>query len=294
VARIAVTGGTGFVGLHTGRALRQAGHQLRLLGRGRRRGPRPQGVDFLRVDVTTGDGLLDALRGCDAVLHLVAVIRERGAQTFDRVNRAGAENVAQAARQAGIGHIVHLSAIGVDPDPYYGYLASKWAGEMAVRGSSVPHTVLRPSLLFGPGDGFFTTLTRLIRLNPVIPIVGNGRALFQPLAVADLSRIVVDCIAQGPSNDIHEVGGPDHLTYEEIIDIIRAELGLRRRKVHVPVAAMLPIAVLFDRLLANPPVTPGQLRLLKKNNITRIDAVPRQFGFEPLSFADNCSYLQEY
>jgi len=294
VARIAVTGGTGFVGIHTCKALSAAGHELRLVARGVHRGPRPPGAQLVRADVVEGDGLVDALRGCDVVVHLVAIIRERGRQTFDRVNRQGAENVARAAHDAGAGHIVHISALGVDPDPYFAYLASKWGGEEAVRASGVPCTVLRPSLLFGPGDGFFTVLTKLVRRNPVVPVVGHGRTLFQPLAVADLARIITMCVDRGPSNGIHELGGPDRLSYEEIIDVITAELGVHRLKAHVPVAAMLPAAFLMDKLLPHPPVTPGQLRMLAKDNVTRLDAVPEQFGFLPQRFAENCGYLHDY
>lgn len=295
MARIALTGGTGFVGTHMSRALSRAGHEVRLLARHR---PPPQlseGAGWRRADVVDGEGLADGMRGCDAAVNLVAVIRERGGQTFERVNAQGAANVAKAARAAGIVHLVHLSAIGVDPDPRYAYLASKWEGEQAVRGARVPYTVLRPSLLFGPGDGFFTVLARLIRRSwPVVPVVGDGRALFQPLAVSDLARIVAQCLDEGPRDGVDEVGGPDHLTYEQIVDVIIAELDVRRHKAHVPVPLMLPAAAVFDRLLRNPPVTPSQLRLLEKSNITRLDSVPRRFGFEPLSFARNCSYLQDY
>jgi nucleoside-diphosphate-sugar epimerase len=295
VARIAITGGTGFVGIHTSRALAAAGHELRLLARGTRSGPRPAGAEWVRADVVSSDGLAEALRGCDAVVHLVAIIREKGRQTFTRVNAQGTANVARAAAEAGVGHLVHISAIGVEPDPRYAYLASKWEGEQAVSGGTVPFTVLRPSLVFGPGDGFFTVLAKLIRLNPVVPVVGDGRALFQPIAVSDLARIITLCIERGPSSAVHEVGGPHQLTYEQIIDIIKAETGrVRRRNVHVPVAAMLPLATIFEKVLPNPPVTPGQLRLLEKQNVTRLDAVPTQFGFQPLSLAENCEYLQDY
>lgn len=294
MARIAITGATGFVGTHLTPALARQGHELRLVARGSRRSPVLEQIPVVRADVTAGTGLVEAFSGCDVVVHLVAVIRERGRQTFDRVNRRGAENVAQACLEAGVGHLVHLSALGADPDPAFAYSASKWAGEEAVRLSGVPHTILRPSLLFGPGDGFFTTLTRLIRLNPVVPIVGDGRTLFQPLAISDLVRIVETCIARGPSDAVHEVGGPEHMSYEEIVDTIVAQLGLHRLKVHLPVAAVLPAAWLMDRLLPRPPVTPQQLRLLRRDNITRLDAVPEQFGFTPVSFPENCAYLEDY
>jgi NADH dehydrogenase len=193
-----------------------------------------------------------------------------------------------------VGHIVHLSALGVDPDPDYPYLATKWEGEQAMVGSGVPFDVLRPSLMFGVGDGFFTKLVKLIRWNPVVPIPGDGRATFQPLAVTDLAQIVVQCIETGPRRLIAEVGGPDWLTLEQIIDIIKAQMGTRRPNVHVPVMALLPAAVIFDKVLPNPPVTPAQLQMLDRRNTTHPRAVRRQFGFDPISFADNTEYLQDY
>jgi len=294
VARIAITGGTGFVGLHTARALSDAGHDLRLISRGRSGVVRPSNGRWVRADVVSGAGLREALEGCDAVVHLTAVIRARGSQTFDAVNRQGAENVGKAAREAGVRHVVHLSALGVDPDPTYPYLASKWAGEEAMLASGVPVDVLRPSLMFGTGDGFFTKLVKLIRWNPVVPVPGDGTATFQPFAVADLARIVAQCIERGPRKLVAEVGGPEWLTLDQIIDVIKGVMGTRRPSVHVPVMALLPPAVIMDKLLPNPPVTPVQLQMLQRRNTTHPRAVSRQFGFEPLSFPDNAEYLQDY
>ncbi|HEX3606162.1 MAG TPA: complex I NDUFA9 subunit family protein [Candidatus Dormibacteraeota bacterium] len=294
MARIAITGGTGFVGIHTSRALAAAGHELRLLARGTRSGPRPAGAEWVRADVVEATGLVEALQGCDAVVNLVAIIREKGEQTFARVNAQGTANVVRAATEAGVGHLVHISAIGVDPDPRYPYLASKWEGEQAVRSGRVPFTVLRPSLIFGPGDGFFTMLAKLIRLNPVVPVVGDGRALLQPIAIGDLARIITLCIERGPDGRVHEVGGPEHLTYEQIIDVIKVETGRHRRNVHVPVGAMVPLATVMEKVLPNPPVTPGQLRMLERENVTRLDAVASQFGFEPIPLEGHAAYLQDY
>jgi len=294
VARIAVTGGSGFVGNRAGRALVAAGHDVVMLSRGKRRTTRPDGARFARADVVDGEGLEGALTGCDAVVHLVAIIRERGKQTFDRVNRQGTDNVARAAAAAGVPHFIHLSAIGADPDPYFAYLKSKWEGEQAVSASGVPYTIIRSSLIFGPGDAFFSRLTKLVRLNPIIPIVGNGRSLFQPFANSDLSRVIVEAVARGPNNATHEVGGPEHLSYDDIIHTIREAVHARiRGQAHVPVRAMVPLAWVMDKILPNPPVTPGQLRLLEKNNITRLDAVARDWGFEPISFRTNAEYLQQ-
>jgi len=292
--RVAITGGTGFVGTHTTRALTAAGHEVVVIARGTKRRPQRANVTFVRADLTDSPALADTFKGCDAVVHLVAIVRERGSQTFQRVNFEVSERVATAAHAAGVAHLVHQSALGADPDPRYPYLQSKWLGEEAARGSGVPYTVLRPSVLFGPGDGFFTVLAKLIKLNPVIPVAGDGRAMFQPLFVEDVARCIVLALERGPDHRVHEVGGPEHLSYDDIVLTIKRGLGLHRFLAHVPVRMMLPLAFVMDTLLPNPPVTPGQLRLLEKNNITRLDSVPRSFGFDPQRFADNVDYLADY
>jgi uncharacterized protein YbjT (DUF2867 family) len=293
--RVAITGGTGFVGSNTARALLGAGHEVVLISRGSKRVAAREGLTVARADVIEGKGLPEAFAGCDAVVHLVAIIREKGKQTFDSVIRRGTENMLTAADTAGVGHVVYISAIGAGPDPRFPYHYTKWMAEQAVRGSGIPFTTLRPSLIFGPGDGFFTTLSGLVRYSiPVIPIAGDGGALFQPICVDDVVRCILRSLERGPALREIEIGGPEQLTYEEIIDVIHDAIGAGMRiKVHVPVPALMPAAAVMDKVLPNPPVTPAQLRMLALNNITRIDAVPHAFGFAPMAFSANAGYLSE-
>ena len=163
-----------------------------------------------------------------------------------------------------------------------------------MRGSGTGYTILRPSLIFGPGDGFFTLVAKLVRLNPVVPIPGDGASLFQPMSIDDVVRCHLLTLQRGPNNRVHEIGGPEHLTYEEIVRTVKQALGVHRKLVHVPVRMLLPPAFVMAALLKRPPVTPQQLKLLDKNNITRIDAVLREFGFQPERFADSAGYLEDY
>jgi NADH dehydrogenase len=166
-----------------------------------------------------------------------------------------------------------------------------------VRISGVPHTVIRSSVIFGPGDGFFTKLATLVRRVPPfcpLPIAGDGRALFQPIAADDVARCIALALERGPSRDIVSIGGPDHLSYEQIIDVIASQVvSLPRFKVHVPVMALKPMITMTGALTADPLVTPGQLDLLKLNNITRPDAVLDAFGFVPAGFAAGAAYLRK-
>jgi uncharacterized protein YbjT (DUF2867 family) len=292
--RVAVTGGTGFVGIHTVRALKDAGHEVVVVARGTVRQPKGERVTFVQADITNSAKLIEIFTGCDAVVHLVAVIREKGRQTFDRVNREATVRVAEAVKDAKVGHLIYQGALGADPDPRFPYLVSKWSAEQAVRASGAPYTVLRPGLIFGPGDAFFTLLARMMRIEPVIPIAGNGRTLFQPIAVQDVTKCIVLSVERGPSGRVHEIGGPDQMTYDEIILTIKSELGLHRKLAHVPVPMMMPLAFMMEKVLPNPPVTRDQLKMLARNNITRVDSVRVAFGFDAMRFADNCDYLQDY
>ncbi len=293
--RVAITGGTGFVGSNTARALLGAGHEVVLIARGTRRVSPREGLRVVRADVTAGSGLVEVFEGCDAVVHLTAIIREKGKQTFDAVIRRGTENVVSAASSARVDHLLYLSAIGADPDPAFPYHYTKWMAEQAVEASGVPYTILRSSLVFGPGDGFFTTLASLVRYSiPVIPIAGDGGSLFQPISVNDLVRCITLSLGRGPAMRVIELGGPEQLSYEGIVDVIHEAIGAGMRiKVHVPVGALMPAAAVMDKVLPHPPVTPAQLRMLARHNITRIDAVRHAFGFAPESFTANAAYLNE-
>ncbi|HUY96830.1 MAG TPA: NAD-dependent epimerase/dehydratase family protein [Verrucomicrobiae bacterium] len=298
--RIAVTGGTGFVGSHLVPTLLRAGHEIRVVGRGVRRGALPDDLRPTFGDVLSGEGLAAAFQGAEVVIHLVAVIRERGRQTFTAVNAEGTRQVVEAARAAGVTRLVHLSAIGADPDPTYAYLASKWQGEEWVRTSGLDFVIVRSSVIGGRGDGFFTQLARAVRLpQPVIVIPGDGTALFQPIAADDVVRCLAATVSgSGRISGVVEIGGPEHLSLETLIRRVAAVaeadwlLASPKRFVHVPVELLRPMARLTDRCLPNPLVTASQLDLLARPNITRLDAVASAFGFLPSPLAVQIEHLR--
>lgn len=293
--RIAVTGATGFVGGHLATALAESGHEVVAISRGRRGRARGEGITWVRADVVEGSGLEVAFPGCDAVIHLVAVIHERGRQSYDAVNRKGTENVVAAARAAGVAHLILQSALGASSDPRHAYLLSKWQGEEAVRAGGVPWTILRPSLIFGPGDGFFTLLARLARRSPgIVPVVGSGATLFQPISIEDVVHCHQIALERGPSRRIHEIGGPEHLSYREMLRIVEDAVGARRINLSVPAPMVLPGAFVMSKLFRNPPLTPAQMRMLELNNITALDSTQRQFGVEPAALSAGSAYLQHY
>jgi NADH dehydrogenase len=292
---VAVIGATGFVGNAVVEQLAESGHRVIAVSReGRRRQGWGDSVEVRGADVVTGRGLDDALRGADAAVHLVAIPREGKGRRFDEVNVQGTKRVVDAAQAAGIRPFVHLSVLGVTDDPTLAYLHSKWLGEQAVRASSLDWVVLRPSLLFGPGDGFFRLVrTTLKWWSPgVVAIPGRGDARFQPLAVDDLARGVERAIVDdGHVRQVHEIGGPEWVTYREIVDGVMAATGIRRLKLPMPIPLISALTVVTDRILPIFPVSHDQIASLQRPNSTDLDAFERAFGIAPRPM--DLSYLRE-
>ncbi len=301
--RVFLTGGTGFVGRKVAQHLIAAGHQVRCLVRAGSdlRALQPLPVEIWRGDITEPSTLVGALEGTDALIHLVGIIKEQGAVTFRQIHAEGTRNLLAAASTADVAqapspakHIMFMSAVGTRPDPSYPYFQSKWEAEELVRTSGMPWTILRSSTVFGQGDQFMNRLARILRhpLTPVFPIFGDGKGLLQPIWVDDLARCVVKAV-ENPSlqGRVFEVGGPDRLSYEALVDLAMSATGAYRPKVHVPLFLVRPAVHLMARLLPDPPITPGQLAMLTQDNVPQDNAVQSEFGINPAHLADKLDYL---
>ena len=292
---VAITGASGFVGRALIALLLQdtPPREIRALVRDERRArselPATE-LDVRVVDVRRPETLLGALDDCAAVVHTVAVPTER-AQRFSEVNVGGTRSVVAEAERAGVRRIVHLSAIGADARSPYPFLRSKGEGEAIVRASRVPSVVLRPSLLFGPGDDFFPRLRFALRF-PVVPVPGDGQARFQPLHVADLALALRAALRRDDVLGVHEVGGPEPVTYDELLREAMAGYRLRRPTVHLPVPLMKVPAFFLGLVLADPPVTVAQLDLLAVDNTPSENAIEPVFGVRPRPFRGNLGYLR--
>lgn len=293
---ILATGATGFVGRHLVERLRERNEPMRLLARGEA-AARMSGAtsETVRGDVTDSASLHHAMDGVDTVIHLVAVITEKGDRTYQRINVEGTRNVVAAAKAAGVTRFLHISGNGAQDNPRYRFLQSKWRGEQAVIESGIPYSILRPSLIFGEGDQFFNTLATLVRLNPIVPIVGDGKSLFQPIWAED----VCTCFLKMLDDDAYlgrgiDVGGPEQLSYEEMIDIVMRVLGKRRPKMHVPIALLKPAAAVMAAVLPRPPVTPGLLDQLEVDNITAPNPLPALFDIaRPAYLQSKLDYIRK-
>ena len=282
---VAVVGATGFVGSSVVPHLAQAGHHVIAISRDGRRQPGwTADVEARAADVSTGGGLGAALDGADGVVHLVAIPRESKGLRFEQVNVRGTQRVVAAAEAAGVKRLVHLSAMGVIDDPKLAYLGSKWRGEAAVRASKLDWVVLRPSLMFGPGDGFFNLVKVTLKWwSPgIVAIPGNGDSRFQPLAAADLAIAVERSLTDASrTGSVYELGGPDWWTYREIVDEVMRVTGMKRLKLGMPIPIISALTSVTDRVLPMFPVSHDQISSLQRPNFTELHAFEAAFGVKP-------------
>ena len=297
VMTVLVTGATGFLGRRVVQGLLDSGQEVRVMVRR----PGSESVfatpptDVCYGNITDANALTEACREIAAVVHLVAVIRGNRRQ-FDAINRQGAAHLAAAARAAGsVRRIVHISAVGAANAPQLEYLYSKWQGEQEIINSGVPYTILRPSLIFGPGDEFTNAVAGLVKVAPATPVIGSGNNRLQPIHVEDVARCAVFA-ANGNlrGNRIVEIGGPEQLSYNRIVGTVAREMGRRRpRLLNVPLwAVRLPLLVM-GTLAPRPPINRAMLQLITLRNVAQADAVPHAFQFEPRPMAGNMDYLRQ-
>ena len=184
--------------------------------------------------------------------------------------------------------------MGAINDARYPYLKAKWDAEQAVMASDVPWTIFRPSVIFGPGDGFINVLADLVRKAPVVPVAGSGRNKFQPISVKEVA-LAFNTALDDPKTvrQIYELGGPEILSYNELLEIIAAKLGKKRPMVHMPVGLMKPIVKLSKPLPSalRPPVTEEQLKMLKLDNCSNNSATTRLIGRQPVRLQDGIDYI---
>jgi NADH dehydrogenase len=261
--RALLTGATGFVGGAVLRQLLAEGWEVVAVSRHPVPERVPAGVIQVAADLNR-DGWQRWCEGCSAAIHLVGIIREvaRLGQTFERAHRLSTERVVWACREQGIERIVHMSALGAAANGVTSYYRTKWAGEEEVRHSGLAWTIFRPSLIFGPGDGFTSALVPAIRRLPVFPVFGDGTYRLQPIAVEEVARCFVAAL-ELPSTEqrVFELGGPEALTFNEVLRRIGNALGVRRRLFHLPLSLARPL-VSFLQHLPGPPVTRDQLAML--------------------------------
>jgi uncharacterized protein YbjT (DUF2867 family) len=305
-ALVTVYGGSGFLGRHTVRAIARTGARIRVAVR------RPELAGHLQplggvgqivpvqANVRFPDSLLAAAQDADAVINLVGILFATGKQTFKSVQDEGARNVAEAAKAAGVDTLVHVSAIGADPDSPSIYARTKAAGEAAVSGVYKNATILRPSVVFGPEDEFFNRFAALARLSPVLPLIGGGHTKFQPVFVGDVAQAIVAGLeGRADAKAPYELGGAEILTMRQVMERVLAYTMRSRLLMPLPFwLAKLQGAIL--QWLPNPPLTVDQVRLLENDNVVSAEAIKagrtlEGLGIEPVPIANVVpDYLEQY
>jgi len=288
---ILVTGGTGFVGGHVVVALRRAGQRVRCLVRDVRSAEKPAlaGCELVEGDMTHPATLRAAVDGADAVVHLVA-IRQGKDEAFERIMSQGTRDLVAAAEEAGVRRFVHMSALGLDERtkdlvPYY---RAKWEMEEALRGSSLPFVIFRPSFVFGTDGGLLPTFRRLAKLAPITPVVGSGAQRIQPIWADDVASYFARALEDDvPPGTTFELGGPDVVSWDELWTRLKGALGVRRPSVHVPMSLMRVNALVTERLPGDIPLTRDLLKMMEAgDNVVSDDAARRTFDLPLVSLEE--------
>jgi uncharacterized protein YbjT (DUF2867 family) len=299
---ILVTGASGYVGNNLVRRLVEAGQPVRALVHNRAKAEARLSDLNDRIEIATGDvtrpeTLAPAMDGVTSVIHLVAVAIEHGDLTYERVNFQGTVNVVNAAKAAGVRRLIFMGQNGSNSALPYPFLASKGKAQEAVAASGLDWTALRPSVIWGPQDEFANIQARLIKLTPLLfPIVGDGQARFQPVWVGDVVEAAVRCLDDDRTiGQVYALGGPEVLTYAEIVGRVLKALGARRLTVNVPVPLLRPVVKLMEIALPNPPVTTSLLSVLNVDNTTPDNALPTVFDITPRPFTpENLAYMRQF
>lgn len=284
---VVMFGGSGFLGRYVAQRLLSAGVRVRFAERDPRRAffLKPQGslgqVQFVAADVRNRDSVARAVAGADAVIDLAGSFDEMKA-----VNADGAGNVASAAAAAGVPALVHISAIGADPEGRSAYARSKGEGEAKVRAAFPNATILRPSIVFGREDKFVNRFAGLIRLAPVLPVIRGGAKL-QPVYVGDVAEAAFQALVdpRAHAGKTYELGGPQVLSMRALMDEIAREIGRRPLIIEVPDMISGPLATMTG-FLPGAPITRDQWLMLQDDNVVAPGAVGlADFGIAPTPLA---------
>ena len=244
---ITIVGGSGFVGRHTVKLLASAGYRIRVLVRD------TVAAEFLKTcatvgqiaiehaDITRPETLVGKFAGSDAVVSLVSILYESGRQKFDAINIAGAKAVAMEAKKAGAKAFIHVSALGIEHTKDTRYGATKLAGEAAVREVFSYATILRPSLIIGPEDGFFQRFGSMSMIAPALPLIAGGHTQFQPVTVENVSEAILVAATTDVAGKTFELAGPKTYSMKALLQLMLSLTGRKKCLISIPA----PIASLM-------------------------------------------------
>ncbi len=277
-------GSTGFFGRGVAHRLIDGGHQVRVLVRDPMKAAafKIRGAQVVVGDALNPAAVTQAAQGVEHVISLVAVRRNRP-QSFLEVNVDGPRIMGEAAKAAGVKSVILVSAIGARLDAHYKYLTSRWMGEQELTKSGVAGTILRFSFVLAEEGGVVADFERAANFGPFLIIPGSGRAKLQPILREDAARCVVEAIGKPELlGQIVELGGPEVVTYEEMFNWFIQARGIKKPKLNLPPALLIPGAMAMEAMLSNPLATPDEINTIQLDNIASgIDSVSANFGWRP-------------
>jgi nucleoside-diphosphate-sugar epimerase len=287
-----LTGATGFVGSSILKKCMAEGHSVYALVRPGSEHKLPgdslhnENFNLVKGNLHDPFSYQDSLKQCEAVIHLVGIIREIPSKdlTFQRIHIDGTKNLVEAAVNAGVQRFVHMSALGARPTATSEYHATKWAAEELVRAGGLDYVIFRPSVIFGPDDEFVNMLCGLVKL-PICPVIGDGKYRLQPVSIHTVSSLFEQALSTAHTHSEYEVGGPEAMTYNELLNVIGRALGKKKViKFHQPLWLMKPVVHTLDRFPFFP-ITRNQLTMLLEENIcTNGERIYFDFNVQPIPF----------
>ena len=288
-----ITGATGYIGRHLVARLVSQGERPRCLVRDIAKAKAvlsADKVEFATGDTTQAEAVNAAMQGVDTIVHaafITADRKSRGSNYYNDTNVNGTENVVKAAKAAGVQRIVVLSGLGTKPDKPGTYMEGRYLAERSVIESGISYTIIRPSVLFGKGASFIMGLVDLIKSAPVLPLIGGGKIMFQPIYVEDVVTVIMKVLEnpQSTGNKIYTIGGPGYYSFTQVLDELTKTMHKNRLKVYAPTPLVGLGAAVMETLLPKPPLTKAAMTLFTFDNTTDLDSVERNFGFEPTSFS---------
>lgn len=285
---VTVFGGSGFLGRHIVRALANDGWRIRVAVRKPNLAHflKPMGrvgqIQIVKANIGDDEQVRAALKGADAAVNLVGILAPGGGQSFESAHAQGPARIARLAAEQGAARFVHMSTIGARADSRSSYYRTKAQGEAAVTAAFPSATIVRPSLVFGPEDGFFNKFAWMARMSPVLPLIGGGKTRFQPVYVGDVAQAVARALASpDTAGKTYELGGPEAMSFKQLMELVLRET--RRKRILLPVPfALARIKAAFLGLLPKPLLTLDQVRMLETDCLPSEGAPGlRELGIAP-------------
>ncbi len=298
---VAIAGGSGFIGRAIARRI--AGIQsttVRVLTRNpdaARAKFKIKNCDFVQADVTLSVSLKEALRGVNAIVNATQfdgypVENPRRGLTFERIDFGGTAALLDAARQNGVAQFIYISGAAADENSEHPAFRAKGLAERVIRESGLSYTIFRPSLVYGPEDKVINGLVKALRLTPVFPVPGTGRQKIQPVLVDDLAACVALALSGKGTNGAYDVGGPDLMTFDEMMRTIMEAAGVRRPIVHVPQSAMRAAAAIGE-LLPTPVLSRDAVTFVTADNACNIEPLVQEFAIQLTPMKTALAYLSK-